>query len=304
MAECKEIAERLLDWVEGETSGAEQARIAQHLEGCRACSGEAKALQALIRGIGELPQLAAPAGLEARVMARVRKAGDAAGTARRSLAPVGFAAWWPALTARPMAVGAAFALLLMVFTGLGLRGRVAPSGGLMTAAVPSGVRLEVAAGSATLDGGARAVSGMELAEGGVIEVSEDFKGKLLYPDGTTVRVRAGATVRVFARSLGLKEGQVWLNVKKGGAGFQVETAQAVVAVRGTVFGVDCDAGRQETKVVVEEGAVEVKTSADSLLLGAGQSARAGATLELLNREGFDSVFGLDRDDFVGKPKRK
>lgn len=294
MTDCKEIGERLLDWVEGELSGSEQARVAAHLQECSACKDEVRLLQAMTRSIAGLPELAAPKGIEARVMARLRGQG-------RAPASQG---WFAGLLAgRPaFAMAGALALVLLVAGGFLFWGRSAGTGAAQVAAVPSGVRLDVSTGVANVEGNP-ASTGMMLAEGGLLEVSDDFKGKLIYPDGSWVRVRPGASVRVFSRSLGLKSGQVWLKVTKGGEGFQVETPQAVVAVRGTVFGVDYDAVAGRTAVQVEEGRVEVTSAQDSQMLAAGESARVAADLKVVRENGFPELFGMDQGDFVGKLRK-
>ncbi len=294
MTDCKEIGEKLLDWVEGELSGSEQARVAAHLQECSSCKDEVRLLQAMTRSIAGLPELAAPKGIEARVMARLR------GQGRAQAAPSWFAGL---LSARPaMAAAGALAVVLLLVGGFLFWGRTAGTGAAQIAAVPSGVRLDISTGAANVEGNP-ASTGTMLAEGGLLEVSGDFKGKLIYPDGSWVRVRPGASVRVFRRSLGLKSGQVWLKVTKGGEGFQVETPQAVVAVRGTVFGVDYDDVQGRTAVQVEEGRVEVTTPQDSQMLGAGDSARVIADLKVVREQGFPELFGMDRGDFVGKLRK-
>ncbi len=297
---CKEIGDSLVDWVEGELTGAAQARIGAHLQDCLSCEAEVRRIQTLTGQIGQLPEVQPPRGVEARVMARIRGAGK---TASASAAGTGgLAAWLSQLFSSPALVIPALAAVLLVAgsvfflstTGSGSRD-------VQTASVPSGVRLQVSAGEATVSG-QPGTDGVEIGEGALLTVSDSFKGKLLYPDGTWVRVRPGAELRVFRTSLALNVGGVWLRVKKGGTGFRVETPQAVVAVRGTVFGVEYDRVASETSVHVEEGSVEVSTDEDSLLLEAGQGARVKLDLKV-EPMGFGKVFGLDREDFKGKLRR-
>lgn len=293
MSECSDISEKLTEFVEGELSGAEQARVTAHLGGCASCKGEVQSLQAMVRSLSELPELAPPAGVEGRVMARLRARSG------KMPAPPPMPGWLGWLRASPLRA-ASVAILLVAIGVAGVRMRATTPGGEQLAAVPSGVKLEVSAGEARVEG-STASTGSALAEGALLEASADFRGRLVYPDGTSVKVRPGASVRVFAHSLGLKQGQVWLKVKKGGAGFQVETAQAVVAVRGTVFGVDCDSASGQTRVQVEEGAVEFKTAGDSVMLAAGQGATSSGD-KITRHDGFLEVFEMNRDDFVGKPR--
>ncbi|MBI3891284.1 MAG: FecR domain-containing protein [Candidatus Wallbacteria bacterium] len=292
MSDCRDISEKLTDFVEGELSGADQARVAAHLGGCDGCKAEVRSLQALFQTIGELPDLSPPAEAAGRVMARIRARSG------RTPAQPPASGWLGWLRTRP-AQAAGLAVLILALGLMGLRLRSGHAVHEQVAGVPSGVKLEVSAGKANVEGAA-AATGALLAEGGLLEVSDDFKGRLVYPDGTAIKVRPGTAVRVFSHSLGLKQGQVWLKVKKGGGGFQVETPQAVVAVRGTVFGVD--SGPDQTQVQVEEGAVEVKTQSDSVMLSTGQGVKVTAA-GILRQDGFLQVFELNRDDFVGKPHK-
>ena len=74
---CEEVRGNLAAFLDGEIEGAPRRAVDEHLAACPACAGERRALAAAWRLLDLVPDPAAPAGLEARVLERVRAAGPA-----------------------------------------------------------------------------------------------------------------------------------------------------------------------------------------------------------------------------------
>ncbi len=81
-----------------------------------------------------------------------------------------------------------------------------------------------------------------------------------------------------------------------GAVFEVETPNATAAVRGTTFGVYYDAEKNETKVEVSKGAVEVKTASGTEFIEVGEAllitGDEGSISPEIDLEEFDNIISI------------
>ena len=68
MPECRQIDERLLDFVYGELPDEAQAEVRAHLAGCDRCTAEIESLQKTRTALRELPEEDPPAALTARLV--------------------------------------------------------------------------------------------------------------------------------------------------------------------------------------------------------------------------------------------
>lgn len=248
--------ELVLDALDGSLSKEERARLLDRMQADPSFRREVETLQALARTLRELPEEAPPPGFAAAFMAAQ---GGPDWLAR--LKALFFPEAVPFGPSLALAGGLACALFFM-------------GGGAGTGPGPdrpmAGCSLVLAKGVAQVNG-APAAGRIELRLEDRIRAGEDFEGQLVYPDGTRIKVKPGSEVLIKSRGIGLKEGGVWLQVTKDLRGFTVETPLALAAVKGTRFGVDCDA--EGTTVRVEEGRVEVSTAKESKLLTVGMGAK-------------------------------
>ncbi len=102
---------------------------------------------------------------------------------------------------------------------------------------------------------------MELHPGDIINVEGDGKGEIVFPDGTSVRMKNNAMVTLSRYSINLRFGYVWLNVRRRADVFKVITPLGSCSVLGTSFDVDVDK-YGKTKVRVFKGIVAVRASDD------------------------------------------
>ena len=65
---------------------------------------------------------------------------------------------------------------------------------------------------------------MELHPGDLVNVEGDGKGEIIFPDGTSVRMKNNAMVALARYGINLRFGYVWLNVKKSADVFKVTTS--------------------------------------------------------------------------------
>jgi len=114
---CARARARLERHLEGDLTRSQRARLAAHLERCRACSEELEALRRVVGLVRGLPDPPPPAHLAERVMARVRDEG--AGRPAASAAPLRAdrvrAPWaGPAAALAAAGVGGVAVLVLLV----------------------------------------------------------------------------------------------------------------------------------------------------------------------------------------------
>lgn len=125
--------------------------------------------------------------------------------------------------------------------------------------------------------------GDRVAEGDAVEAQQDGNVTLAFPSGTRVTLSAAARLHVDAlaatRRLSLEGGNLEAHVAKLGPGerFIVDTPDAEVEVRGTVFSIAIAAADHcldrplRSKVTVSEGAVSVHAGTSQVLLHPGES---------------------------------
>ncbi len=112
----------------------------------------------------------------------------------------------------------------------------------------------------------------ELHPGDFINVEGNGKGEIIFPDGTSVRMKDNAMVTVARYGINLRFGYVWLNVKRSADMFKVTTPLGTCSVLGTSFDVDVDK-YGKTNVRVFQGIVALRAADDKrnkqLVLQAG-----------------------------------
>jgi hypothetical protein len=70
---CKEVDERLSDYLDGTLGEAPLREVEAHLSSCARCLENSKELSKTINAVGSLPEVDVPPGFSERVMARVRE---------------------------------------------------------------------------------------------------------------------------------------------------------------------------------------------------------------------------------------
>lgn len=226
------------------SAGAE-ARLRAHLQTCASCRAHYDQGVALLRaaraatgepGAGELERL-------------VRRAANVSRGPSRS------ARWRPAIG---LAAAAAVAVLLVVFSGPRMAGKVALAGQrTLVAGVPCATSCMLREGEL-----------VAAIEGPVLLALEGGR-KVALAEGSVVAVtKAGALVR-------LEAGRARFDVDPGHGQFGVQAGTTRVEVKGTSFGV-ARWGESEVVVAVESGRVEVEGTNDSVLVEGGQRTRVGA----------------------------
>ncbi len=132
------------------------------------------------------------------------------------------------------------------------------------------------------DGGAtwtEAASGQGLQVDDLISV-ENVAGtrtKIVFPDGSSFIMKAGTVVRLLSGGLQLKQGEVWLNVKKQGDKFEIITPTSVCGVFGTEFQVTAFPGVKD-EIALFSGQVRVTANAGgTMTLSPGQKVSCQGT---------------------------
>jgi hypothetical protein len=106
---CREVEDRLSDWIDGELAASESQELAQHLEGCARCRQEEQGLRRIVATASTLPRELQPArdlwpGIEREL------------PAARSGRPLHWHRHWPILA---VALPTAAAILIAVGIWLG-----------------------------------------------------------------------------------------------------------------------------------------------------------------------------------------
>lgn len=207
-----------------------------------------------------------------RALKQARKAREAAGVVRTSeqrRRKLGGWSW--ALAAAAMILIAIFGIRFDVF-GIDFR-----TGGMVTIERIEGELIRVGANGATP---VRAGEGFRLSDGDALRTTRGSTALLELEDGSTVELnertelgvlesRNRFTDRRKSSTLDLRRGNIIVEAAPQGDGrMLVDTGDAEIAVRGTVFAVNH--GIQGTRVSVIEGAVEVDYAEDRARLEPGQ----------------------------------
>ena len=95
----------------------------------------------------------------------------------------------------------------------------------------------------------------------IINVEGGGKGEIVFPDGTSVRMKNNAMVTLSRYGINLRFGYVWLNVRRSADMFKVTTPFGTCSVLGTSFDVDVDK-YGKARVRVFSGIVAVRASED------------------------------------------
>jgi hypothetical protein len=127
------------------------------------------------------------------------------------------------------------------------------------------------------------LDGTRLVEGDSVQMGPDSHAGLAFADGTRLVLSDAGHLHIdelaMARRFLLRGGHLQAHVAKLGHGerFIVDTPDAEVEVRGTVFEVsvepagDCDGPKARSTVAVDEGAVWVRSGMTQVLLHPGES---------------------------------
>ena len=102
---------------------------------------------------------------------------------------------------------------------------------------------------------------IEVHPGDIINVEGAGKGEIVFPDGTSVRMKNNAMVNLSRYGINLRFGYVWLNVRRSSDMFKVTTPFGTCSVLGTSFDVDVDK-YGKARVRVFSGIVAVRASED------------------------------------------
>ena len=93
---------------------------------------------------------------------------------------------------------------------------------------------------------------VELHPGDIINVEGSGKGEIVFPDGTSVKMKNNAMVTLARYGINLRFGYVWLNVRRSADVFKVTTPMGSCSVLGTSFDVDVDKyGKTKVRVFQE-----------------------------------------------------
>jgi anti-sigma factor (TIGR02949 family) len=69
---CRQVAQLLTEYLDGALSGADRARVDEHLAGCDACTAFLAQLQTTRRVVAELAEVEVPAALRAELLQAFR----------------------------------------------------------------------------------------------------------------------------------------------------------------------------------------------------------------------------------------
>ena len=275
--DCTQLQAQLLD----DPNGPLDETARRHLATCPVCREVARDARE-IGGLLEQPGRDAPPLLPAelreavgrRIQARLAAGASPRANAARPPATVHTLARDAAAPRLPKWGALAAAALALVILGWALWHPAASARVGQLDFMSGEFRLRAAAGGERAPGA--------LGPGDRLHTAQDCVGWISLGDDREVRVAVAPDTRlsiIDRTRLELEQGQVWLGVEPGGEGFQVATAQAVVRVTGTRFGVVVAGGA--TQVDVTEGSVQVASPTGRVArLAAGETLSATAAGEL------------------------
>jgi hypothetical protein len=277
-AACRDVLEGLSRHIDGETAGAERARIEAHLASCAACREEA----ASFRGLDCALRRAFCAHPFDRALARRIAEKAIGGGARIVRRPI----FERLRIALPLAAAAA----LLVAAGLAIRSgvlREKGAGGARDAAIAwvrlgATGRVRVAQG-AGIGAASYVVPGTEFVLRAGDRVLADGAGaEVVFRDGSRALLRADTQVELREAGLALAgPGEVYCEVAKQAPGrrFTVETPMAKAEVIGTRFGVRVESGVFSATVLDGRVRVVPQTGGEPVLLARDERVRFGLAAE-------------------------
>ncbi|MCK5806393.1 MAG: zf-HC2 domain-containing protein [Lentisphaeria bacterium] len=276
---CRWIQQHVHSILDGELSPRERAALEAHMADCPECQQlmrRAEEEERELRLAFERPT--APDGFAEAVMARLQP--SEAGPPAPVLLAMGWRRWVLLLVSSAALVVLYFGL--RVFSGSGGQSTEGPG----VVAVPPEKLAPVVATTASVRGETFfMLSGdpgwQKLSAGQPLRIGT----RLRTGGGAHLKVQIGETVvsqideaglaRLTDTGLFLEQGRVFSEVKPGGQGFVVETADGTATVKGTRFEVDRRSG-QMTQLRVVEGTVEFSNPEGAVPVSANMQATATA----------------------------
>jgi tetratricopeptide (TPR) repeat protein len=254
---CRKVEELLFDYLDGALEEQERAAVAVHVAICDACRASAELCAGLAVAVKEAPLP------EARASGR--------GEIRPGLGPALRAALAVAAAAAIIGAGAG----VWFAQGRAAHGRRSMAEGAQAVAAPPARNAAV---REILDGGGRRA--FELGIGTALRLDEGAVAEVAGSGADEVRFVLGAGSAIAE-----------VGAMEPGFRFVVETGDAAIEARGTVFEIDAS-GPGGTSVRVASGCVEVRRAGrgDPILLYAGEELSAGeaaprvASIDALTRD--------------------
>lgn len=121
----------------------------------------------------------------------------------------------------------------------------------------------------------------ELVAGSQFTVAGDGEGRLEYPDGSRLALKAGTRGELTRHGIVLILGEVRMEFRKQGKEFRIKTPKAFLAVMGTTF--DLSVGPDTTEVRLYEGRLAVNPRLDGRIVSAS-ILEAGQHLTIIGNE--------------------
>lgn len=131
--------------------------------------------------------------------------------------------------------------------------------------------------------------GIKLFAGDLLETLRESKAKLIYNDGTVMKIKPRTLIELQPMALKVFKGKTWYKFTKRGTEFKIITPTLVAGIRGTQFEVAVTS-RQKSFVSVTEGAVAVrsKVRGRGVILRPGYSVACEVGKQLTRPYKFDS----------------
>ena len=142
-----------------------------------------------------------------------------------------------------------------------------------------------------------------------VETVAGTRAKIVFPDGSSFIMKAGTVVRLLSGGLQLKQGEVWLNVKKQGDKFEIITPTSVCGVLGTEFQVTVSPGVKD-EIALFAGQVQVTANAGGAVTlspgqkvscqdsGLGQVQALGAFADIASSPYKAAILGMSQAGIV------
>jgi len=259
---CPEWEILISEYLDGELSPGDAARVEQHLFECPTCAEFFRGIKAdadaVAAAFNDLPRTC-PVGFANRVM-------------RALHAPVRHARRWPLVAA---AVAASVAV---VFVIIGSRGIGSVTRVISRTASPVTDGVEVLRG-----GSARGLArGAAVKDGDAIRTSADRLAFVRLREGIDLALNRGTAVAFAAESgrrvLAVSRGEVFVKVEKGHSApaVEVRTPAGIAEVVGTQFSVAFDPEPARASVTVVEGTVRFSNAKGQRLVSGGYQSVASA----------------------------
>ncbi len=277
---CKELAEKLSEYIDGELNAKDHGIVENHLVHCDACRLEMALIKGITKSLNQIPEETLPSDFAQSVAMLATKGKDTFSDTQSF-----FEMLTKIFTLPRLALAASSAFMLAVF----FFGNTFPVGTISgnLAKGYTATEIELVASAGIMLDGKSALGTTIVKPGNFIEATGSSRSILSFPNRSRVTFGKGSKLACLPNAITLDEGLISVDVPTKSKdhqtpSFRVFTANARFTVWGTKFTVQYKKLGSEFIAIlnVQEGVVGVERLIDNQIQGKEELIEAGMTAKV------------------------